>query len=231
MNARRAAAVASSWCASAARLGAGMSVRPLGPRPTELLEVWEFEACPYSRRVREAMSELDLDALVHPCPRGGTRYRPQVKARGRRMFPLLRDPGRDVEMDESADIVAYLYEHYGAGPIPALSTGALSIATSAIASGMRGLAGRAAWPSRAADEPLELWGFEASPYVRIVREVLCSLELRHVSHPVAKGSPGRDAFVARSGKMQVPYLVDPNTGVAMFESAEIADYLVARYGV
>lgn len=27
------------------------------------------------------------------------------------------------------------------------------------------------------------------------------------------------------GKMQVPYLVDPNTGVKMFESAEIVKYL------
>ena len=31
------------------------------------------------------------------------------------------------------------------------------------------------------------------------------------------------------GKMQVPYLVDPNTGVKMFESAEIVKYL-KQYG-
>jgi glutathione S-transferase len=31
--------------------------------------------------------------------------------------------------------------------------------------------------------------------------------------------------------MMVPYLVDPNTGVAMFESAEIVDYLVRTYAL
>lgn len=30
--------------------------------------------------------------------------------------------------------------------------------------------------------------------------------------------------------MQVPYLVDPNTGVKMFESAEIVKYLKKQYG-
>ena len=30
---------------------------------------------------------------------------------------------------------------------------------------------------------------------------------------------------------QVPYLQDPNTGVEMFESAEIAEYLRATYAV
>ncbi|EYT44070.1 glutathione S-transferase, N-terminal domain protein, partial [Acinetobacter sp. 478810] len=32
------------------------------------------------------------------------------------------------------------------------------------------------------------------------------------------------------GKMQVPYLVDPNTGVKMFESAQIVKYLKKQYG-
>lgn len=30
--------------------------------------------------------------------------------------------------------------------------------------------------------------------------------------------------------IQVPYLVDPNTGVNMFESAEIVKYLKQQYG-
>jgi len=30
--------------------------------------------------------------------------------------------------------------------------------------------------------------------------------------------------------MMVPYLVDPNTGTAMFESADITAYLLATYG-
>jgi glutathione S-transferase len=79
-------------------------------------------------------------------------------------------------------------------------------------------------------QPLELWSFEASPFCRIAREVLCSLEIPYRLHNVGKGSAGRDAFVQRSGKMQVPFLVDPNSGVEIFESADIVQYLRATYG-
>jgi len=101
----------------------------------------------------------------------------------------------------------------------------------AIASAWRPGAGGFARPSRAPREPLELWSFEASPYCRLVREALCSLEIPYLLHNVAKGSPSRDAFVARSGRMQVPWLHDPNTGVSLFESADIVDYLDRTYAV
>lgn len=40
----------------------------------------------------------------------------------------------------------------------------------------------------------------------------------------------RPELVALGGKMQVPYLVDPNTGVAMYESDDIVAYLRKTYG-
>lgn len=49
-------------------------------------------------------------------------------------------------------------------------------------------------------------------------------------HDVARGSAGRGAFVALSGKMQVPYLVAPNAGRSLFESADIIDHLERTYG-
>ena len=79
-------------------------------------------------------------------------------------------------------------------------------------------------------QPLELYSFEASPFCRIAREALSRLELPYVLHNVAKGSQKREAFVARSGKMMVPFLVDPNTHSAMFESADIARYVEETYG-
>ena len=39
----------------------------------------------------------------------------------------------------------------------------------------------------------------------------------------------REAFVARSGKQLIPYLVDPNTDCEMFESADIVSYLERTY--
>ena len=82
-------------------------------------------------------------------------------------------------------------------------------------------------PSKRPAKPRELWSFEASPFCRIAREALCELELPYLLHNVGKDGEGRAAFVARSGKMMVPYLADPTTGKEMFESAAIRDYLYA----
>jgi glutathione S-transferase len=191
--------------------------------------LYEFEACPFCRRVREAFSEFDLDAMVLPCPKRGTRFRPKVvELGGKAQFPFLVDPNTGRSLYESADIVRYLRETYDA-PEPPRGQGALGIATGTLASGLRFAHGRTARRSRAPVQPLELWSFEASMYARLAREALCELELPYVLHNVAKKSPRREAFVARSGKMMVPYLVDPNAGRAMFESADIVRYLNETY--
>jgi hypothetical protein len=39
-------------------------------RPETLLELYDIEASPYRRLVREVLTELDLDVLVLPCPVG-----------------------------------------------------------------------------------------------------------------------------------------------------------------
>ena len=85
--------------------------------------------------------------------------------------------------------------------------------------------------ARVPQQLLELYSFEASPFSRIAREALSSLELAYRLRNVASGSEHREAFVARSGRMMVPWLADPNTGVEMFESADIAEYLVETYAL
>ena len=224
--------VASSLAATIARAGSAVSIGALGKRPEQLLELYEFEACPYCRKVREALTILDLDALVRPCPKGGTRFRPELERRGgKQQFPYFVDPNTGKEMYESDDIVAYLFETYGDGRVPALlRPGLLTQATLGLASALRPGYGLRAAPSRAPAEPLDLWSFESSPFCRIAREALCSLELPYRLHNVGKGSPRREAYVSRSGKMMVPFLADPNTGVEMFESADIVRYLERTYG-
>ena len=223
--------VASSLAVTLLRAGAGMSVGPLGERPEKAVQLYEFEACPFCRKVREALSILDLEAEVYPCPKGGRRYRAEVVHRGgKAQFPWLVDPNRGVEMYESDDIVRYLFDTYGDGRVHwTLAVPPLATLTAMLASLPRpGFGGRAR-PARVPARPLELWSFEASPFCRLVRERLCCLEIPYLLHNVAKGSPSRQAFVARSGKMQVPYLVDPNTGAEMFESADIVAYLEQTY--
>jgi glutathione S-transferase len=227
----RALDVATSLAASLARVGVGLQVGALGPRPERPLELYEFEACPFCRKAREALTVLDLDALVLPCPKGGPRFREEVKRRGGKyQFPYLVDPNTGKEMYESDEIVAYLFERYGAGRPPALlSPGALTNLSAGLASAFRPGFGSRYRPARAPELPLELWSFEASPFCRIVRESLCSLELPYRLHNVGKASPKRAAFQERSGKMMVPWLVDPNTGSSMFESADIVRYLERTY--
>ncbi|MDX2171164.1 MAG: glutathione S-transferase N-terminal domain-containing protein [Deltaproteobacteria bacterium] len=227
----RALDVATSLAVSIVRLGGGLQVGNLGKRPKKRLELYEFEACPYCRKVREALSVLDLEATIYPCPKNGPRFRPEVVQRGgKAQFPFLVDPNTKRELYESDAIVAYLFEEYGDGGVPlALRLGPLTDVSSMLASAARPAFGARYIPSNPPKHPLELWSFEASPFCRIVRERLCALELPYVLHNVAKHSPSREAFVQRSGKMMVPYLVDPNTGAAMFESADIVAYLDRTY--
>jgi glutathione S-transferase len=225
--------VASSLAATLARLGAGLRVGPVGRRPRQLLELYEFEGCPYCRKVREALSQLDLEAIVFPCPKGGPRFREEVKAKGgKAQFPYLVDPDAGKALYESDDIVRHLFTEYGDGRVPALFAAVpLTDAGAMLASALRPGRGVRYRRARAPEQPLELWSFEASPFCRIVRETLSSLELPYRLHNVAKGSARRAAFVERSGRMLVPYLADPNTGVEMFESADIVAYLERTYAL
>jgi len=84
--------VATSFVVTVARLGAGMEVGPIGRRPEKPLELYEFEGCPFCRKVREALSVLDLDAVVYPCPKNGPRFRTDVEGRGgKALFPWFVD--------------------------------------------------------------------------------------------------------------------------------------------
>jgi hypothetical protein len=91
-----------------------------------------------------------------------------------------------------------------------------------------------------------------SPYSRLVRELLCELETTYIVRNVGKtsgsiaesfppiirhnkmknympGTENRRKFLERAGKIMVPYIVDPNTSTAMWETADIRQYLKATY--
>ena len=225
--------VTTSIASSLLRAGTGFKVGRLGSRPEKTLELYEFENCPFCRKVREALSILDLDADVRPCPKNGPRYREVVRKRGgKAQFPYLIDPNTGSEMYESDDIVAYLFDRYGDGRVPLPLAVPVLRDLSSILSGLPRVGyGSHYRDARQPDRDLELYSFEASPFSRLVREALCALELPYRLHNVAKGSPGRDDFVKRSGRMLVPHLVDPNTGTAMFESADIVRYLEETYAL
>jgi glutathione S-transferase len=229
----RITAVATSVLSSVIRAGSGSQVAKPGSRPEQMLELYEFENCPFCRKAREAFSILDLDAKIWPCPKGGPGYREELCRRGgKAQFPYLIDANQNVEMYESQDIIDYLFRAYGVGSPPMmLSMPGVRDVTSVLSGLPRAGFGSHYRNARAPEQPLELYSYEASPFCRLVRECLCTLELPYVLHNVARGSAAREVFQARSGRMMVPYLIDPNTGTEIFESADIVDYLESTYRV
>lgn len=220
--------------------------------PAEPLELYDMEGCPFCRVVREALTELDLDVTVYPCPRGGKRFRSMVATMGgKQQFPYLYDANTDTGLYESADIIAYLYDTYGNTKAPAnWRIKALQTPGSFLASGWRGGKGSQAKPSQQNEKALILYSFEASPFARPVRELLCELELhfevkqvgrtekadwllppmrKHLAPGYTPTQRNRVELLERTGRVAVPYLIDPNTGAEMYESSDIVDYLTRTY--
>ena len=224
-----------SYLVSVARHGRGLvAMRTVTAEPAQALELYDFEACPFCRKVREVLSELDLDYIQRSCPKGDLVKRPFVASRSKAQFPFLVDPNTSREFTDSEAIITYLLDTYGNGrhplgrmmaPLNSFSSGAASLLR------MRGMRVRPGSEQRVQPaKMLELWNFEASPYCRKVRETLCELNLDYRVHNVAKRGRRRGDLVALGGKMQVPYLADPNTDTALYESDEINAYLERTYG-
>ena len=220
------------------------SVLNMAPRPAKPLILYQYDGSPFCKRVRETINLLDLTVEYRPCPgaRKGKFSDELFERTGRRTVPYLIDPNTNQELFESGDQIEYLLKTYGP---PAslydrkalwpITFEAFSITTSTIVALLRGFPGSQrqanARPDNERMEPLELWGYESSPFVRPVREKLDALCLPHIMVSCSRGSANRDLMVARTGRFQVPFLVDPNTGLELFEGTEIVKYLDAVYTV
>lgn len=246
-----AAEVASSTAASTLRAWRGTLVSFRSDKPAQPLELFDFEACPYCRPVREALTELDIDPIVRPCPKRGRRHRARARElSGRERFPTLHDPNTETTLTGSREVLDYLFERYAGRTTPARFRFGLS--SSRAASVARHLRGAFAVKARENREIFELYSFESSPFSRLVRERLCELELDYRLINMGKeqlsdiGTPSvrltlgrwapklggkREALIARGGRAQVPYLVDPNTGTSLYESRSILDYLDRTYAL
>jgi glutathione S-transferase len=244
----------SAGVASSLRLWRGTWGDKPAATPAKLLVLFDREDGAQSRIVREALTDLNLDAMIYPCPQGGKRFAAQ-RAKvlpASTQAPVLHDPNSGASLAGAPDIVPYLYEHYLHSKAPALAQASvLNTLSSHLASMVRSPLGLAARASTRPKKPLTLYSFESSPFSRPVRELLCALELPY--HLINLGklqwsdmgpsrprifAPGtykpvagskRDAFFKEHGRVQVPYLIDPNNNVRMFESSAILDYLERSY--
>lgn len=239
----------SSLLASTARQWRGTSALIRDEQPHAMLTLYDMEGCPYCRPVREALTELDLDVLIKPCPKGQAGYWDELeKLSGTRRVPFLVDPNNGHQVTDSKAIIAYLHTQYGKGQLPRSSE---SLKLSQLASALRLAKGTRGRPSWAPQTPLELYSFESSPFSRLVRERLTELGLAYVLRNCGKQQlsdaglpwlrPGKGPYrpvpgtnrarlMEQTGKVQLPYLYDPNTHTGLFESSDIIRYLQQQYG-
>ncbi|MDP7591673.1 MAG: glutathione S-transferase N-terminal domain-containing protein [Litorilituus sp.] len=246
--------IISSIASSNLELWRGLTIKPAEIKPEKTLELYDIEGCPYCRLVRETLTQLDLDAVIYPCPRGGQRFRAIVEQLGGKLqFPFLVDANTGINMYESYDIISYLMTTYGKRPAPSFLKVKFFDTISSIASGMPRLTNGSTYrKAKTPEKLLELYSFESSPFSRVVRELLCEMQIPYRLHNVGKGewrdmvipvvreaimpdfSPTtekRAKFHARAGKVQVPYLVDDNNNIAIFESEKIKQYLLKTYAL
>ena len=80
-------------------------------------------------------------------------------------------------------------------------------------------------------DPLILYEYEGSPFCRKVRESALLLDIPVEMRPCPGARAGFAAELQeRTGRMTVPYLIDPNNDKEMFESDDIVEYLLDTYG-
>lgn len=246
----------------------GMAVGGIGAKGVrhnaQPLILYEYESCPFCAKVRDCIAVLGLDVLVYPCPREtytqygyckDSRFRPTVqKAGGKMMFPYLEDPNTRKVMYDSDAIVAYLLKEYAADATLPLN---YRFALTPIGKRVRMMGfvlsrmlfrclpyhGSLRVPARHPIKPLELWGHQASPFVGMVREAMCSMELPYLYHNIPFGATKQRAIfreryaehISKQRKnlnlIMIPLLVDPNTGTTMVESRDILLYLRDKYQV
>lgn len=228
--------------------------KEIGERPEQLLQLYDMEGCPYCKLVREVLTELDLNAKILPCPKGGDIFRKEVRELGgKEQFPFLVDPNTGNQLYESSDIIDYLFKHYGSGNTPfSWKATPITTTTSRLSGLFRPLMGTQKRYSKQPEKPLELYSFESSPYSKPVRERLTELELPYLLHNLGKydksdfiiptirkhliesklpNGPLRKSIFERYGKLQVPLLIDPNTNIDLFESDKIVNYLMNTYAI
>ncbi|MGQ0708245.1 MAG: glutathione S-transferase N-terminal domain-containing protein [Rhodoferax sp.] len=241
-----------STASSALALWRGTSLRHAARQPPMAPKLFDLEGHPHCRSVREALTDLGLDVEIYPCPLQGKRFQGELQAlSGASSVPMLLDPNCGTVLRQPQAIVDHLFTRYGDGHTPAeFGPSRVRPLLGAMASALRGVRGLVARPSRRPPKLLHLWSFESSPYARLVRERLCELELPYVLHNLGKEQwadmgpavlrlrPGpyrpkaggrRESVLAEWGKVQIPCLEDPNTGLRLFESRDIISYLERQY--
>lgn len=221
--------------------------------PPVPLVLYENESDPDSKLVREACSMLSLIVTIYPMPINGPRYRNKINPSdfintkfsstipNDSNFPYLYDPNTSVKLAGSRRIIDYIFTKYGPPglPIPDVlqqpTTGvnfprlAASLGVSVFVNNAGGTYIDSNVPSNV--QPIVLYAYEGSPFCKVVREALCSYEIPHTIYYTPRGGVHRQRLYDLTKRFQVPYIQDPNTGIELFESEAIVEYIRKQYGI
>jgi glutathione S-transferase len=77
---------------------------------------------------------------------------------------------------------------------------------------------------------IKLYQMEDCPFCSKVRRSLEELNIDYMAKPCLPGSPNREELLELGGKHQVPFMVDEEKGISMYESGDIVNYLNSNYG-
>ena len=246
----RVAEVATSGFASIARLPFGVTVQPecatRSSNPKKPITLYEFEACPFCRRVRETATQLDLELIIKPCPKDSLVHREEALAKGnvKGTYPFLVDENTGMAMSESEDIARYLWSEYGENTEFPEAIVTTTIVTGWMPTLLRAGRGMTRYANTTDSKDsidskvhstettphITLYNYEGNQFARLVREALCELELPYVLKNAGKGSGRRDELRKIDQDAAVPYLIDTKTGTQLGESEDIIAYLFQKYG-
>lgn len=79
---------------------------------TKMLELYQFETCPFCRRVRDKLSDLEIDYICRNVQYGTPKWELFKKLNPNEQVPFLIDRDKGVTLDESERIIAYLEKEY-----------------------------------------------------------------------------------------------------------------------
>jgi glutaredoxin len=77
-----------------------------------MLELYQFEECPYCKKVRTKMTDLRITYIIHNVPREREERTELQKISGQKFVPVLVDKGNNVIIsDDDEKIIEYLEKH------------------------------------------------------------------------------------------------------------------------
>lgn len=83
-------------------------------KPEKMLELYQFEECPYCKALREKLTDLEMSYVIHNVPREREKRTELEKISGQKFVPVLVDPNTGTMIaDDEQKAIKYLEEKYG----------------------------------------------------------------------------------------------------------------------